>query len=243
GHGRRAEAQKALRMVDPEATLLSGAESLAAQQSREAAAAPAAHPGLRPWSRPFRGRTLSLWFMWIAFNFMFQGMFVWLPSVLIAAGHSPERASLLALVINLGQIPGTLAAAALADAISRRTTVMGFLALLGVACVFFGLAHGAFAVVFWGFVVAIGLGALWGMAYPFTTELYPTEIRGAATGWSTGIGRMGGIFSPLLVGAMLTAGASNAAIYSALAVMPFVTIAVLLGVRQETTRRTLEEID
>jgi putative MFS transporter len=88
----------------------------------------------------------------------------------------------------------------------------------------------------------MGNGAAWGLAYPFTTELYPTRMRGAATGWATGFGRIGGIVAPLVVGALIAARSGNALIFSLLGAAPALATLSLAGLRQSTTGRTLEEI-
>ena len=49
------------------------------------------------------------------------------------------------------------------------------------------------------------LGA-WGALYAYSPEQYPTSIRATGSGTAAAVGRIGGIFGPLLVGSMLAAG-------------------------------------
>jgi putative MFS transporter len=178
----------------------------------------------------------------LAFNFTFQGVFIWMPTILLAGGGSVTRSFLFALVISLGQAPGSVLAALVADRISRRLG-MGLVIVFWSACVFlFGLSAQPASVLFWGVLLAVGNGAAWGMAYPFTTELYPTRMRGAATGWATGIGRLGGTLAPLVVGALMQTQAGNVAIFSLLAAVPLLSSLVLFSLRQETTGKSLEVI-
>jgi putative MFS transporter len=235
------------------ATSLATAYPPAAGQSYARTSLPAvAHPPgspagnngvpVHPWTAPYLGRTASLWLLWFAFNFTFQGVFIWLPSILLAGGNSLSRSFLFSLVISLGQVPGAILAALLADRFSRRVGLALVIAFWSAAVFLFGLSANPASVLFWGFLLAIGNGAAWGMGYPFTTEQYPTRMRGAATGWATGFGRLGGIIAPLVVGSLIQAGAGNAAIFSLLAAVPLLSSLVLLGLRQETTGRALEEI-
>jgi len=197
---------------------------------------------VHPWTAPYLGRTAALWLLWFAFNFTFQGVFIWLPSILLAGGDSLSRSFLFALVISLSQVPGAVLAALLADRISRRVGLGLVIALWSVSVFLFGLSADPASVLFWGFFMAVGNGAAWGMAYPFTTELYPTRMRGAATGWATGFGRLGGTIAPLVVGVLIQAQAGNVVIFSLLAAVPLLSALVLVGLRQETTGRALEEI-
>ena len=45
-----------------------------------------------------------------------------------------------------------------------------------------------------------------GSIYAYSPEQYPTSIRATGSGMAAAIGRIGGIFGPLLVGSLLAAG-------------------------------------
>lgn len=194
------------------------------------------------WSRLYRQRTLALWLMWFALNFTFQGVFIWLPSILVASGNSMAQSSLFTFVITIGYLPGTWIAAYLADSASRRFSLAVFMIGWGAMAVAFGFSHAPVATLVLGFLVATGNGAAWGMAYPVTTELYPTRMRAAATGWASGFGRIGGIIAPFVVGLMIQLGAGNVAIFALLGIVPAITTLALFGLSQQTTGRALEEI-
>ena len=233
--GRLAEALAAARQI--RVTAAESAPAPAVPRPAPAAGQPAS-----PFSPPYRGRTASLTILWIALNFTFQGVFLWLPSILIAGGNSVSQSYLFSLIISLGQVPGTLLAAALADRASRRLTFGLCIVFWGIAVFFFGMSRGPAAVLGWGFLLAVGSGAAWGLAYPFTTELYPTRMRGFATGWATGVGRVGGILAPYLVGVFIQAGIGEGAIFGMLSAAPVLAALSLASLRQETTGRALEEI-
>jgi MFS transporter, AAHS family, 4-hydroxybenzoate transporter len=56
---------------------------------------------------------------------------------------------------------------------------------------------------------------------------YPDEIRSTGVGWALGIGRLGGIFSPLIVGAALADGLEPRAVFYLLAA-PMLTMAAAI---------------
>jgi len=197
-------------------------------------------PGI--WSREFRLRTACLWIVWFSLNFLFQGIFIWLPSILIAGGHSMASSFLFVIVISLSQIPGSIIAAPLVDIIGRRYSLIGFFLLFGICSLFFGLADTPISLLFWGSLVGLCNGATWSLAYPFTTELYPTYNRGSATGWATGFGRVGGIVAPFLVGVLLQNGLENIYIFMLFAAVCVITTLAIGSLSFETKGRTLEEI-
>ena len=195
------------------------------------------------WSQRFARITLSLWVLWISLNFLYQGVFVWLPTLLAGENNSINRSFLLSLLISLGQIPGTILVAYLADRFSRRGLIILSLGLLGCSAILFSLSGNTAWILTIGFLLMVFNGMAWGLAHPFSSELYPTSIRGTATGWATGIGRLGGVVAPMVVAWVIQAGGGMTTIFSILAAAPMFTMFILAGLKQETTGRSLEEIN
>ncbi len=194
------------------------------------------------WSATYFRITAALWTLWIALNFLYQGVFIWLPTLLAGAETTYNRSFLLTLFISLGQIPGTLLVAYLADRTSRRNLIIFSLGLLGICTVIFGNISTTSWVLLVGFLLMVFNGMAWGLAHPFSSELYPTSIRGTATGWATGIGRMGGVVAPLIIGWIIQIGGGPMITFSILAAAPAVAMITLAGLKLETTGHSLEEI-
>jgi MFS transporter, putative metabolite:H+ symporter len=135
-----------------------------------------------------------------------------------------------------------LLVAFLADRYSRRRLIILSLGLLGLSVIIFSLSDSTTWVLTIGFILMVFNGMAWGLAHPFSSELYPTSIRGTATGWATGIGRLGGVVAPLVVAWVMQSGGGMTIIFSILAAAPALTMVVLAGLKQETTGRSLEEI-
>jgi putative MFS transporter len=194
------------------------------------------------WSRAFRWRTFSIWTLWFSLNFLFQGIFIWLPSILIAKGYNMASSFLFVLIISFSQIPGSILAALTVDKVGRRLSLIGFFSLFALCSLMFGFASSSFTILFWGFLVGACNGATWSNAYPYTTELYPTKIRGTATGWATGFGRVGGILAPFLIGLLILMGWGNSRIFMLMTFVCLLSVAVILIIKEETKGKTLEEI-
>jgi putative MFS transporter len=56
-------------------------------------------------SRRYARITLSLWVLWISLNFLYQGVFVWLPTLLIGENSSINRSFLLSLILAWDRYP------------------------------------------------------------------------------------------------------------------------------------------
>ncbi len=236
--GREAEAQRTFARLNLRVT----APPNAAPLSAEPQLATSGNQTGGIWSPPFVRLTVLLWLLWFALNFLYQGAFIWLPTLLASAKISEGHSFLLSLLISIGQIPGTLIAAYLADRISRRKLIIASLALLAISTFLLGLSQRDAWVLSTGFLLMLFNGMAWGMAYPFSAELYPTRMRGSATGWATGIGRLGGVAAPIAVGWMVQAGSGLPAVFSVLASAPFLTAVLISTIKLETTGKSLEEI-
>jgi putative MFS transporter len=186
--------------------------------------------------------TAALWVLWISLNFLYQGAYIWLPTLLASVKVSEGKSYLLTLVISLGQLPGTFIVAYLADRVSRKKLIIISLLLLASGTFMFGLSQQDWWIVSAGFMLMVFNGMSWGIAYPFSSELYPTRMRGKATGWATGLGRLGGVIAPLAIGWVVQAGGGISTVFTILAAAPMVSAVILSTIPLETTGRSLEEI-
>jgi putative MFS transporter len=216
---------------------------------REEAGEPVAGAGLRTlWSGAYARRTLMLWVLWFGMVFSYYGIFTWLPQILASSGRDLVSTFGYVLLITLAQVPGYFSAAYLVERWGRKGTLVVYLLGSAVAALAFGLRGLAadasgMEIVLWGSLVSFfNLGA-WGVLYSYTPELYPTEARGSGAGWAAGVGRIGGIAGPYLVGVMLGApGLGTLAVFSMFAAVLLVIAADVWLLGEETRGRTLGDI-
>jgi putative MFS transporter len=151
--------------------------------------------------------------VWFAVNFSYYGAFIWLPSLLVAAGFPLVRSFEYTLIITLAQLPGYAASAYLVERWGRRLTLAVFLAGSAVSAALFGFGavsgSEAQIIVFGMLLSFFNLGA-WGALYAVTPELYPTLMRGTGAGWAAGVGRIASILAPLSVPPLLLVGGAPA---------------------------------
>ncbi|MDH7498950.1 MAG: MFS transporter [candidate division NC10 bacterium] len=195
------------------------------------------------WSPPYLRRTLCLWMLWFFMVYSYYGIFVWLPSLLVASGYTLIRSFRFVLIITLAQIPGYFSAALLVDRIGRKWVLTSYLFLCALAAYLFGRADSVGEILWWGSCMSFfNLGA-WGVVYTYTPELYPTRVRGTGSGWAAAFGRLGGILAPLVVGAMLKSwGRGHTEIFGMFALMLILGALVVAILGEETKGKSLEEI-
>lgn len=176
------------------------------------------------WRKPFARHTAVLWVLWFTINFAYYGMFLWLPSLMLARGFSLIQSFGYVLLMTLAQLPGYLTAAWLIERIGRRRVLIFFLLGTAASAYAFGQATNLTMLLSAGLLLNFfNLGA-WGALYAYTPELYPARLAGRGAGSAAFIGRIGAILAPLWTGWALSLGWTQGALF-----WSFVII-LLLGV-------------
>lgn len=154
------------------------------------------------------------------------GVGTWLPEIMRSSGFALGSALSFLLVLNLGNIVGSLLVARIADRFgSHRVVPVAF----GTGAVCLGLmATSPPAVVLYLLVALVGFGAMGAqiLVNGFVAASYPARIRATGLGWVVAFSRLGGITGPVAAGLVLASGAGvgwNFAFFAA-----FSTAAVLL---------------
>jgi MFS transporter, AAHS family, 4-hydroxybenzoate transporter len=154
------------------------------------------------------GRTFGTLLLWVVFVLNlaeFYALQSWLPPILTRLNYSIDS---VALATSLTTIGGIVAAFVVGPAMDRLSPY-GSLAILYLAgVVFVALTGWALSRPIWmlmtaaffaGFCVSGGQKSV----IALTAIFYPAPIRSTGVGWALGIGRIGSIAGPLLIGALL----------------------------------------
>lgn len=162
--------------------------------------------------------------VWIALNFSYYGLFLWLPPALAQFGVAdfldPGVLGLFLVVSALAQFPGYGASAFLVERWGRQRTLTLFLILGGISGYAFATARDFWTLVLGlVFVSFFNLGA-WGAVYPYTAELFPTQYRATGFGLAEGVGKVTAILAPLAFASLLATTGS--------VVWPLTSIALLM---------------
>ncbi|MBG9941885.1 MFS transporter [Brevibacillus formosus] len=181
-----------------------------------------------------RTETITLWVVWFAIAFSYYGMFLWMPSVLVDKGFTMIKSFQYVLIMTLAQLPGYFAAAYLVEKWGRKWTLATFLFMTGVMAFAFGQSTGTMELLVTGaFLSFFNLGA-WGALYAYTPENYPTPLRATGSGMASGVGRIGSIIAPYLVGYYSSHHYSYTFIFSVFTTVLIVGAIVLLIYGRET---------
>lgn len=184
--------------------------------------------------------TLMLWIVWFMVVFSYYGMFLWLPSVMVLKGYSVVNSFGYVLIMTLAQLPGYFVAAWLIERWSRKTVLALFLTGTAISALGFGNAAGLPMLLTTGILLSFfNLGA-WGTLYAYSPEQYTASVRGTGTGLAAGVGRLGGIVGPLLVGQLIAQKVSLTLIFGIFFGAILIAVIAILVLGQETMGKVLD---
>ena len=158
------------------------------------------------WSKQYAKSTVMMWVLWFTVVFSYYGMFLWLPSVMTGKGFDLISSFKYVLFMTLAQLPGYFTAAYFIEKFGRKFVLITYLIGTAASAICFGNAESVATLLIFGMLLSFfNLGA-WGALYAYSPEQYPDAVRATGTGMAAGIGRIGGVLGPLLVGMLLTRG-------------------------------------
>jgi MFS transporter, putative metabolite:H+ symporter len=192
------------------------------------------------WAKEYSRSTIMLWILWFAVVFSYYGMFLWLPSVMVGKGFDLISSFKYVLIMTLAQLPGYFTAAYFIEKFGRKFVLVTYLLGTAASAFVFGNAEGITMLLISGMLLSFfNLGA-WGALYAYTPEQYPAIIRGTGAGMAASVGRVGGIFGPLLVGTLLSKGYEIGSIFAIFCVAIVIGVTAVIFLGKETKQTELQ---
>jgi len=153
------------------------------------------------------GRGFSTAMIWVAF---FMGLFMvyslssWLTKLMAMAGYSLGSALNFVLVFNIGAVIGAVTGGWLGDKFNIKYVLVAFYALGAISLTLMGYTKSTELLFVVVFVVGASTLGTQLLAYAYAGEFYPTVIRSTGVGFASGVGRLGAIIAPVLIGALVS---------------------------------------
>lgn len=164
--------------------------------------------------------TVLLWVVFAINLAMFYGLQSWMPTILTERGYS---AGTLATAASMTTIGGIAVAFVVGPAMDRLGAYGSLSTLYFVGCGFLVLMSLVLGSPVWLVLVAIfliGCTISGGQksVIALAASFYPEEVRSTGVGWALGIGRVGGILGPVIVGGLLAGGVGHERLFMILVV-------------------------
>jgi putative MFS transporter len=240
--GRSGEAAASLRAIEDAVTRHGGRIAPAAARPAQSGPKEPALGWAALFSPAYIQRTLSLCAIWFFQTIGFYGFMSWVPTLLAQHGFALAQSLNFVMLINAGALPGALFAVFLADRAERKFAVAGVALTIAVLGLLYGLTFQPVLIVLFGFLAATMMDTFSALAFAYTPEQYPTEIRNSGTGLAYGVGRVANVINPFIVTAILAAY-GYPAVFAYIAGAWVITAAIALAFGARTTGRSLEQIN
>jgi MFS transporter, putative metabolite:H+ symporter len=191
---------------------------------------------------PHKRRVLELGAIWFLTYICTQnGVTFWKDYALSELRISEKTAGTVVTVAALVAMPLTFFAGKLCDLIGRRGAAAVVYAALVAGVLGAYVIQSPVGLTVSMILAIFGLNAVLTVLNTFTTELFPTELRGDAFAWSNNlIGRIGYWLSPIAIG-QVAAGIGWGPVLRVSVVFPLLALGLLLWLLPETRAKELEE--
>ncbi|QXE07378.1 MFS transporter (plasmid) [Paraburkholderia sprentiae WSM5005] len=152
------------------------------------------------------GRGLSTVMIWIAFVtglFMVYSLSSWLTKLMAMAGHSLGSALTFVLIFNVGAMIGAVLGGWLGDRLNIKYVLIGFYATGALSLTLMGYTKSTELLYLVVFIVGASTLGTQLLAYAYAGEYYPMAVRSTGVGFASGLGRLGAVCAPVVIGTLV----------------------------------------
>lgn len=182
-------------------------------------------------------KTVWLWLAFFLVLFGFYFVMSWTPKLLASAGQTAQQGITGGMLLSAGGIVGSALLGLLSSKFKTTHVQAAFLIITAITMVFFVKTSGLP-----GYGIAVGLllgvtvnGCVAGL-YAIAPTVYDPSVRTTGVGFAIGVGRAGGILSPVVAGLMIDEGWQPASLYTAYAIA--FTLAALVMLKMSYAKRS-----
>jgi benzoate transport len=191
----------------------------------------------RLFARGLAPLTLLLTLAYFAHIMTFYFILKWAPKIVADLGFPPSAAGSVLVWANIGGMAGSLVLSLLTQRFGVRGLTIGAMVLSTALVALFGrvgadLSTLTITAIVAGFFTNAGVVGL----YAIFAQSFPTAVRASGTGFVIGIGRGGAALSPIVAGAMFSAGLGLPTVALAMGIGSLVAGVALLALRYEEGR-------
>ena len=188
---------------------------------------------LRLFQADYLKTTLLIWLAFITVMAAYYFISSWTPALLEEAGMSKASSQTVGMAISIGGAGGALLFGFLVSRWGVRTVLLAFAGLAAAAvCAFVpATANLSLALVLAVVLGALSNGCIAGL-YTLNPSLWEADFRSTGVAVAIGVGRVGSMVSPMLVGRLLDAGWQKNQLYFGAAIVLLLAMTAVAGLRQ-----------
>ncbi|WP_322040169.1 MFS transporter [Burkholderia diffusa] len=202
-HGRVEDGEHVMARMESVTVRQSGAAALAAIEIASTQPAEYQVSLSDLWAAPYRSRLIML----TIFNFFqaigYHGFVNWVPTLLVGQGINVTKSLLYSFIIAFAMPAGPLLAMLYADKVQRKFLIVGSALAIGIFGIAFGQMKSTGLLIIFGILISLSTQTLSVSCHAYQSELFPTALRGRASGIVYSASRIGAMFSGFFIAALL----------------------------------------
>ncbi|PNH79702.1 MFS transporter [Arthrobacter sp. AFG20] len=175
------------------------------------------------------GRTIVGSSLFILATVLNYGLNSWFPVILIERGYPIADAYSFLLVLSCANFLGALLSSTVIDRFERKWLILGASIILGLIYMVIGFVDNVPVLLIFGFSAGFVQNAITTTVFTYMPEIFPVEIRGQGSGFSNGIGRLGGIANSLLIGVIIATFATEGVFVYLTVICALMVVVALFG--------------
>ena len=191
---------------------------------------------------PYRRRILQMALIWcITYVATQNGITFWKEFAMHERGFTDGQVGLSLSIAAVVSMPLVFLSGRLLDGIGRRRGAVVIFTVTALGIFLAYTLHSRVALTLALILGIFGSSAVLPVMNAYTTELFPTELRGDAFAWANNVlGRLGYVLSPIGVG-LIAERTGWGPVLAWTAVCPLVALGLILALLPETRGRELED--
>lgn len=165
-------------------------------------------PKKMPVTALFKGNylkiSLLLTVLWVTQTVGYFGYSSWAPTLLFKQGITIEKSLIYVAVATLGAPLGSYIAVLISDRFERKWSLTITGVTIAISGLLYGLTFNPVFIIIFGLLVNMFERVFTALAYAYSPELFPTEVRAIGSGVPYGIGRLSNLIGPIIISYIFT---------------------------------------
>jgi MFS family permease len=200
------------------------------------------------FSRKYIRITIGIWLTYFCGCFLIYGLNAWAPTLMLDKGFELKNANWLSTAKDAASILANISVGFVAEIVGRKKNLVAAFFVSTVAVFIMFMVNSS---VGFGVVLAANIFLGFSLNYantcvqPLMAEAYPTEFRNTGVAWCQAFGRIAGVVSPILIGALHGSfGEANSSNIYLLYTIPCLVgaIAGIIFITRETKGKSLDQL-
>jgi MFS family permease len=174
--------------------------------------------------------TVAFWLTSFLGLILVYGLNTWLPALMVNAGYPLAQGLGLLLVLNIGAIAGLLVAGRVANRVGVRAATLGWFALAALFLALLSIRMAAVPLYGAVFITGAFVFSAQVLVYAYVGQVYEASNRATGLGWTAGVGRIGAIVGPIIIGALVSQDSGYPWGFYVFAIVAALAVAMTLAV-------------